>query len=74
MLWFLLLSLWINSKILSIRMLLRNTFLWCKVVLTFDSVDKMSKCDHSKDSDRAIPSCGVVYYAVGAIMICRFKF
>ena len=35
-----------------------------KVVLTFESVDEMLKCDHSNESYRAVLSCGVVYYAV----------
>ena len=35
-----------------------------KVVLTFESVDEILKCDHSSESYRAVLSCGVVYYAV----------
>ena len=36
-----------------------------KVVLTFESVDKILKCDHSNESYfRAVLSCGTVYYAV----------
>ena len=35
-----------------------------KVVLTFQSVDEILKCDHSNESYRAVLSCGVVYYAV----------
>ena len=35
-----------------------------KVVLTFESVDEILKCDHSNESYRAMLSCGVVYYAV----------
>ena len=35
-----------------------------KVVLTFESVDKILKCDHSSESYRAVLSCGAVYYAV----------
>ena len=35
-----------------------------KVGLTFESGDEILKCDHSKESYRAIPSCGAVYYAV----------
>ena len=48
-----------------------STFLWCcfmimlyKVVLTFDCVDEILKCDHSNESYRAVLSCGAVYYAV----------
>ena len=33
-----------------------------KVVLTFESVDEILKCDHSNESYRAVLSCGAVYY------------
>ena len=35
-----------------------------KVVLTFESVDEILKCDHSNESYRGVLSCGAVYYAV----------
>ena len=35
-----------------------------KVVLTFESVDKILLCDHSTESYWAVLSCGTVYYAV----------
>ena len=35
-----------------------------KVVLTFESVDELLKCDHSNESYCAVLSCGVVYYAI----------
>ena len=37
-----------------------------KVVLTFESVDEILKCDHSNESYCALLSCGhsAVYYAV----------
>jgi len=35
-----------------------------KVLLTFESVDEILKCDHSNESCWAVLSCGVVYYAV----------
>ena len=35
-----------------------------KVVLTFDSVDEILKCDHLNESYSAVLSCGAVYYAV----------
>ena len=35
-----------------------------KVVLTFESVGEILKCDHSNESYRAVLSCGAVYYAV----------
>ena len=34
-----------------------------KVVLTFESVDEILKCDHSNESYWVILSCGAVYYA-----------
>ena len=35
-----------------------------KVVLTFESVDEILKCDHSNGSYSAVLSCGAVYFAV----------
>ena len=35
-----------------------------KVVLTFESVNEILKCDHSNESYWAVLSCGTVYYAV----------
>ena len=35
-----------------------------KLVLTFESVDEIVKCDHSNESYWAVLSCGTVYYAV----------
>ena len=35
-----------------------------KVVLTFESVDEILKCDHSNESYCAIRSCDTVYNAV----------
>jgi len=35
-----------------------------KVVLTFESVGEILKCDHSNESYWAVLSCGAVYYAV----------
>ena len=35
-----------------------------KVVLTFESVDEILKCDPSNESYWAVLSCGAVYYAV----------
>ena len=35
-----------------------------KVVLAFESVNEILKCDHSNESYRAVLSCGAVYYAV----------
>jgi len=35
-----------------------------KVVLTFESVDEILKCDHSDESYWVVLSCGALYYAV----------
>ena len=35
-----------------------------KVVVTFESVYVILKCDHSNESCCAVLSCGTVYYAV----------
>ena len=35
-----------------------------KVILSFESVDEILKCDHSNESYWAVLSCGTVYYAV----------
>ena len=35
-----------------------------KVILTFESVDEILKCDHSNESYCAVLSCGDVNYAV----------
>ena len=35
-----------------------------KVVLTFESVDEILKCDHSNESCWVVLSCGTVYYVV----------
>ena len=35
-----------------------------KVVLTFESVDEILKCDHSKESYWAVLSGGAAFYAV----------
>ena len=34
-----------------------------KVVLTFESLDEILKCDHSNESYRTVLSYGAVYYA-----------
>ena len=33
-----------------------------KVVITFESVDEVLKCDHLNESYQAVLSCGTVYY------------
>ena len=35
-----------------------------KVVLTFEAVDEILRCDHSNESYWAVLSCGAVFYAV----------
>jgi len=37
-----------------------------KVILSFESVDEILKCDHSNESYWAVLCCGAVYYAVRA--------
>ena len=44
-----------------------------KVVLTFQSVDEILKCDHSNESYWAVLSCGTVYYAVQSAS-CRWYY
>ena len=39
-----------------------------KVVLSFESVDEILKCDHSNESYWAVLSCGAVYYAVQRVL------
>ena len=35
-----------------------------EVVLAFESIDEILKCDHSNESNCAVLYCGAVYYAV----------
>ena len=44
-----------------------------KVLLTFESVDGILKCDHSNESYWAVLSCGAVCYAVqgGSSLLVR---
>ena len=35
-----------------------------RVLLTFESVDEILKCDHSNESLRPVLPCGAVYYVV----------
>ena len=48
----------------------KQYFLWCcfimlyKVVLTFESVDEILKCNHSNESYQAVLSCGAVYHVL----------
>ena len=44
-----------------------------KVVLTFESVDEILKCDHSKESYWAVLSFGAVYYAVQGAVCMMYK-
>ena len=41
-----------------------------KVVLTFESVDEILKCDHWNKSRWAVLSCDAVYYAVIMLLLC----
>ena len=40
-----------------------------KVVLTFEFVDKILKCDHSDDRYRAVLSCGAFYHTVYKVLL-----
>jgi len=47
-----------------------------KVVLTFESVDEILKCDHSNESYWAVLSCDAVYNAVQGcsnLRVCRWN-
>ena len=47
-----------------------------KVVVTFESVDEILKCDHSNESYWAVLSCGAVYYSVQGgcnFWVCRWN-
>ena len=39
-------------------------FMLYKVVLNFEGVKEILKCDHSNESYRAVTSCGAVYFVV----------
>ena len=39
-------------------------FMLNKLVLTFESVVEIRKCDHLNESYQAVLSCGAVYYVV----------
>ena len=44
-----------------------------KVVLTFESVDEILKCNHSNETFSAALSCGTIYYDVrGGSDLCNF--
>ena len=47
-----------------------------KVVLTFESVDEILKCDQSNESYWAVLSCRTVYYAVqgGSDLILQIEY
>ena len=45
-----------------------------KVVLTFQFVDNILKCDHSNESYWAVLSCGIVYYSEQAKVFLTFHF
>ena len=65
------LSPWMKSQSVTIQMkaikqyvpLMRSVILY-KVVLTFESVDEIERCDPSRENYWAALSCGTFYYAV----------
>ena len=47
-----------------------------KVVLTFESMDEILKCDHSNKRFWTVLSCGAVYYAVqggSSFLVCGWN-
>ena len=46
----------------------------CKVVLTFESVDEILKCDHSNESYWAVLSCSAVCFAIFYRIKCGIFF
>ena len=40
-----------------------------KVVLTFESVDEILKCDHSNESYRAVLSCDVLFIMMYKVVL-----
>ena len=65
------LSLWMKSYDVTIQMKATEQYfpvvlfiMLYKVVLTFESVDEILKCNHSNESYWAVLSYGAVYYAV----------
>jgi len=47
-----------------------------KVILTFESVDEILKCDHSNESYWAVLFCGAVYYVLQGgynIWVCEWN-
>ena len=61
-------SLWKKSRSVTIQMKATEQYfpvvlfnMMYKVVLTFESVDEILKCDHSNESYWAVLSCGTVY-------------
>ena len=64
-------SAWIKSLSVTIQMKAIEQYfpvvlfiMLYKVVLTFESVYEILKCNHSNESYCAVLSCGAVYYAV----------
>ena len=64
-------SLWMKSLSVTIQMKATRQYfpvvlfiMLYKVVVTFESVYVILKCDHSNESYCAVLSCGTVYYAV----------
>ena len=67
-------SLWMKSSSVTIQMKATEQYVpvvlfitLYMVVLTFESVDQILKCDHSNESYWAVLSCGTVYYAAQGV-------
>ena len=76
-------SLWVKSLSVTIQMKATEQYfhvvmfiMLYKVVLSFESVSEILKCDHSNESYWAVLSCGAVYYAAqgGSIFwVCEWN-
>ena len=73
-------SLWVKSWSVTIQMKATEQYfpvvffiMLYKVVLTFESVGEILKCDHSNESYWAVLSCGTVYGLMNSLYYLAFK-
>ena len=77
-------SIWVMDEILKLTIQMKASeqyfpvvlfLMLYEVVLAFDSVEEIVKCDHSNESYWGVLSCGAVYYAVrGGSNVLVFEF
>ena len=74
-------SLWIKSYGMTIQMKATEQYfpvvlfiMLYKVVLTFESADKIPWCDHSNESYYVVLSCGVGWSGVLCKVVLTFEF